>query len=69
MTPVRRSLLLLACFAGGGGVGAVGWRLTGEQAWWLALPAVVALGWLFVADPTRCQAPDGGPAPGGDAGR
>lgn len=56
----RRLALLLACSALGAGIGAVGQWLTGDGRWYLALPAVIALGWLFVADPTRCQPPPGG---------
>lgn len=54
--------LLLACVALGAGIGAGGWLLTGSVRWLLALPAVIALGWLFVADPTQCQ-PPGPPGP------
>ena len=56
MTIGRRLVLLLACIAAGVGTGAAGWLLTGDGRWFLALPAVIALGWLFVADPTRCEA-------------
>jgi hypothetical protein len=62
MTPQRPSLaarlgLLLACVVLGAGIGACGWLLTGSGRWFLALPAVIAAGWLFVADPARCQPP------------
>lgn len=63
MTIGRRLVLLLACLAIGGVIGAAGWLLTDDGRWWLALPAVIALAWLFVADPTRCEAPPGGAHP------
>jgi hypothetical protein len=50
-----RLLLLLAC--AGMVAGAAGHLLTGAQAWYLALPAALAAGWLFVADPTHCTPP------------
>jgi hypothetical protein len=28
-----------------------------SEAWFLAIPAAVAVGWLFVADPTQCEPP------------
>ena len=53
----RRLAVLGACLIGGVGVGAFGWWLGGAQAWWLAVPAAMALGWWFVADPTQCERP------------
>jgi hypothetical protein len=53
-TRVKRALLLLCCFAVGCGVALGGWLFSGSQLWFLAVPAVVAIGWLFVADPSRC---------------
>lgn len=58
----HRLVLLLACTAIGAGIGGIGLLLTGDGRWFLALPAVVALGWLRVADPTRCEAPPAGRA-------
>lgn len=69
-TPLGRLLLLLACLGAGGLIGYAGHALSGATAWYLAIPAVVAAGWLAVADPSRCQG--GGCAlgqtrlPGGD---
>ncbi|NJD24049.1 MAG: hypothetical protein FIB06_01440 [Betaproteobacteria bacterium] len=56
MTPgiAQRLLLLAACIGGGLGAGLAGYLLTGEQAWFLALPAAMAAGWMVVGDPTRC---------------
>jgi hypothetical protein len=45
---------LIACLAGAGALGAIGHAATGDAAWYLALPAVLAVGWWFVADPRRC---------------
>lgn len=47
-------MLLLACLAVGSGVGLVGEALTGSTTWFLAIPAAVALGWLWVANPAEC---------------
>jgi hypothetical protein len=38
-------------------VGFAGHALTGDQTWFLVVPGAVALGWLFVGDPTRCGRP------------
>jgi len=54
----KRVLLLLALAALGWLVGAVGSALSGSAYWYGAIPAAVALGWLFVADPSRCDHPD-----------
>lgn len=54
MNTKARAALLLACVGAGAAVGAAGLWLGGSGAWFLAVPAAVALGWLFVADPTRC---------------
>ena len=53
----RRALLLGACTAAGLAAGAAGWWMTGDARSMLALPGVIALGWLFVADPSRCEPP------------
>jgi hypothetical protein len=54
VTTRARLALLLACTAAGLAVGALGLWLTGSGAGFLAVPAAVAVGWLFVADPTAC---------------
>jgi hypothetical protein len=58
-SPKRRLALLGVCLLGGAVVGSIGWLLSGAQAWWLAVPAAVAAGWWFVADPTQCERPVG----------
>ena len=56
---MKRALLLLACIAIGLAVGVAGYMATGSQWWFLALPAVMALAWLFVANPEQCMAGNG----------
>ncbi|MDH5540585.1 MAG: hypothetical protein OEY03_14385 [Rhizobacter sp.] len=51
---IRRLGWLLVCLAAGLAVGVAGSLVTGAQAWYLAVPAAIAIGWLFVADPTQC---------------
>lgn len=63
----RRPALLVALAVIGWVVGAAGNAVSGNAYWYCAIPAAVALGWLFVADPTRCEPdsrePHGGRAP------
>ncbi len=54
---MRRLAWLLACVALGLGAGFAGLLLTGNQAWFLALPVALVAGWLVLADPTQCQPP------------
>jgi hypothetical protein len=55
---LRRLLLLLLCLLGGSLVGAVGHGLSGDGAWFLALPLALAVGWWAVADPGACLPTD-----------
>jgi len=55
MTLRARLAWLLTCFLAGLGIGYLGESLTGHQAWYLAIPAALAVGWLFLADPTKCE--------------
>lgn len=56
--PARRRAALLAAAAGAGlAVGAGVQAIADSQAGWLAVPAIVALAWWRVADPTRCDGP------------
>lgn len=52
---LKRLAWLFACFFAGLLIALVGESLTGHQAWYLAIPALIAAGWLFVADPTKCE--------------
>jgi len=45
------------CVGVGAVIGVVGSAVTEGEAWYLAVPAVVALGWLFVANPSECEPP------------
>jgi hypothetical protein len=53
----RRAALLVALALAGLAVGVAGHAATGTAWWFVALPIAVAAGWLFVADPTRCEGP------------
>jgi len=52
---IRRLVLLVACICTGVLVGIIGSRITGSDHWYLAIPALLAVVWLFVADPNECQ--------------
>jgi hypothetical protein len=54
---MRRGPLLLLLAVAGAAIGAVGFAFSGHEAWYLALPAVLAAGWWFIADPTQCAPP------------
>lgn len=56
-TTARRLAWLLACIAAGAVVGFAGHAWTAQAYWFLAIPAAVAVGWLFLADPTACEPP------------
>jgi hypothetical protein len=51
----RRLTILLAAAGIGLLVGFAGLAVTGHEHWFLALPLAIALPWLFVATPERCQ--------------
>lgn len=53
----NRLAWFLACLAAGGGAGVAGVWFTGNPSWYLAIPAVLALGWLWVASPDQCIPP------------
>jgi hypothetical protein len=50
----RRLWWLLACATAGLGIGLLGHWLTSNPKWFLALPATLAVGWFFFADPEQC---------------
>lgn len=54
---VKRLAWLLACIFIGLVIAVIGNSLWENSAWWLAIPAVVAIGWLFLANPTECEPP------------
>ena len=47
----------LACLSAGAAAGMAGAWLTGNPYWFLAIPAALAVGWLFVANPDECTPP------------
>jgi hypothetical protein len=61
MTPAHRftsrAVGLVICAGVGAALAAAGWLISGHEAWALAVPACIAVGWLFVADPTACERP------------
>ncbi len=57
MTLRARLGWLVACLVAGLGIGWLGESLTGHPAWYLAIPAALAVGWMFLADPTNCEPP------------
>lgn len=46
---------MLACVFAGLVIAIIGNSLSGSSVWYVAIPAVVAVGWLFLADPTECE--------------
>jgi hypothetical protein len=46
---------LLACIFAGLVIAIIGSSLSGSSVWYVAVPAVVAVGWLFLANPTECE--------------
>ncbi|MEO8102504.1 MAG: hypothetical protein ABI790_08255 [Betaproteobacteria bacterium] len=53
--PLKRLAWLLACVFAGLIIGVIGSALSGSSAWYVAIPAVIAIGWFFHADPTACE--------------
>ena len=48
---------LFACVLAGLAAGYVAEAFTGSHYGYLAIPAFLAIGWLFLADPTKCEPP------------
>jgi hypothetical protein len=59
----RRLAALAGLLAAGAAIGAIGSWWTGSAAWYLAIPIALAVGWLGIADPTRCEPGAPGPRP------
>lgn len=55
----RRLFWLLICTTLGLGIGLLGNYLAANPRWFLALPAAIAIGWLFFANPEACLPPAG----------
>lgn len=64
-----RLLLLGLCVAAGSVIGFIGQHFTGSTTWFLAVPALVAGAWLFVANPGECSPPSGHSSRNGPASR
>ncbi len=60
-TLAQRAGLLCVCVVAGLGIGFAGQALSSDSAWFLAVPACMLAGWLYVADPTRCARRRTGP--------
>lgn len=54
---LKRLFWLLVCIFIGILIGFVGSTVSGSDIWYTAVPAVVAIGWLFFADPSQCVPP------------
>jgi hypothetical protein len=54
---LKRLFWLLLCIFVGVLTGFVGSTVSGNDIWYTAVPAVIALGWLFFADPAQCEPP------------
>ena len=65
----QRFLLLCSCLCAGCAIGLVGQHFTGSSAWFLAVPTLLFVAWLFVADPTECMPPNERPPHDGSGHR
>lgn len=54
---VKRLVWLSVCVFAGLVIAIIGNSLSGSAVWYVAIPAVVAVGWLFLANPTECEPP------------
>jgi len=54
MTFSRRLAWLVGCLALGFAIGLAGFHFTASSAWFIAVPAVLAVGWFVIADPSQC---------------
>jgi hypothetical protein len=65
----NRLAWFVVCLAAGAAVGMAGTWFSGNPYWYLAIPAALAVGWLWVANPDECCPPAprrAGRAPGDD---
>ncbi len=53
----NRLAWFVACLSAGAAAGMVGTWFTDNPYWFLAIPAALAVGWLFVANPDECSPP------------
>ena len=52
---LKRLAWLLACVFAGLIIAIIGSSLSGSSVWYVAIPAAIAVGWLFLANPTECE--------------
>lgn len=50
----NRLAWFVVCLSAGAAAGMAGTWFTGNPLWFLAIPATLALGWLWVANPDEC---------------
>jgi len=65
----HRLAWFVVCLAAGSAAGTAGAWFSGNPYWYLAIPAALAVGWLWVANPDECTPPatrGTGRAPGDD---
>jgi hypothetical protein len=55
---MKRVLLMLASLGLGLLISVLGFLVTGNELWFLALPLLLSMGWLFVSNPARVLPPD-----------
>lgn len=58
MKPVdhaKRFAWLLACFFAGLVIAIVGSKVSGNPVWYVAIPTLIAIGWLVLANPAECE--------------
>lgn len=53
----NRLAWFVVCLLAGAAAGMAGAWFTGNPYWFLAIPAALAIGWLFVANPDECTPP------------
>lgn len=53
----NRLIWFFVCLSAGAVAGMSGAWFTGNPYWYLAIPAALALGWLWVANPDECTPP------------
>ena len=55
ISTLKRLACLLVCVGVGALVGILGSTFTGSTYWYIAIPAAVAVGWMFLANPSACE--------------
>jgi len=54
---LKRLAWLVACIVVGLVVAVIGNAFSASPLWYASIPAAIAIGWLFVANPTTCEPP------------